>query len=161
MLAEFPVERFMNHLFELASARTLAAVSAEVDRMFTVTHRDLSAIKLDVDAEVAQAAERLRRVFAFIPRSKRRSPEEDEERIAYVPYRCCAARPFPDIDTWLQLGDVTRKQESPDVLHRRRGTSEREWLCERDQRACAYIRGNPTTSFADAFASVIVPVYCR
>ena len=40
--------------------------------------------QLDVDAEVAQVAERLRRVFAFVPRVKRRSPEEDEERLAYV-----------------------------------------------------------------------------
>ena len=62
----------------------LSAVSAEADRIFTVTHRDLNTIKLDVDAEVAQAAERLRRVFAFVPRVKRRSPEEDEERLAYV-----------------------------------------------------------------------------
>ena len=84
VLAEFPLECFMDHLFGLASSRVLSAVSAEADRIFTVTHRDLNTIKLDVDAEVAQVAERLRRVFAFIPRVKRRSPEEDEERLAYV-----------------------------------------------------------------------------
>ncbi|ETW76545.1 hypothetical protein HETIRDRAFT_460814 [Heterobasidion irregulare TC 32-1] len=76
---DFPVNSFIDHIYELALRRTESVVQPDKSTNYPIPKREIQAIREDTEKSILKSGDKLRRTFAFFVRRKRRAPDDEAD----------------------------------------------------------------------------------